>query len=312
MSEINSNRIETSSDQQRILVTGVSGLIGQVIFNYLTKTYPTKYQVFGLDQHMKPSSRYQLETNDDSNFEPTLNLPSDRFFQCDITDRTKLHHFIEEQKIEIIIHLAAVLENHPDIEKISRVNIDGAKNVFEARQFYYFVSFQINSYFILAGVRRIIYASSVMTVFGYLTREPYLSISNETFDDTTMLQNLRKLTVTDDPPLPYLSTPGDLAYCQSKIIGEQIALSIVKNTTKSIICARLGWVNIEDQPGKGWLRTVWFSHRDFCSFIDKALQAPLHISGIYFTMSNNHRLWVDIDDAKRDFDFVPQDGAEKL
>ncbi|CAF1209773.1 unnamed protein product, partial [Rotaria sordida] len=57
---------------------------------------------------------------------------------------------------------------------------------------------------------------------------------------------------------------------------------------------------------------VWLSHRDLCLFIDKVLQAPDNISGIYFLTSNNHRRWVDLDDAKRDFDFVPQDGAEKL
>jgi hypothetical protein len=29
-------------------------------------------------------------------------------------------------------------------------------------------------------------------------------------------------------------------------------------------------------------------------------------------MSNNHRLWVDIDGAKRDLGYVPQDGAEQV
>ncbi|CAF1084717.1 unnamed protein product [Rotaria sordida] len=291
MAEINSNRIESSLDQQRILITGVSGLIGRILFNYLT----TKYQVFGLDQHTNISPKYQLEYCDPIEAKPILPLPLDKFFQCDITDRIKLHKIIQEQKIEIIIHLAAIGETDPDIEKISRVNIEGTKNVFEA-----------------PGVRRIIYASSVMTVFGYLTREPYLSIMNDTFDDTTMLKDLRKLTIADDPPLPDLQTPGNIAYSQSKIIGEQMATDIVKNSSKSIICARFGWVNVYDQPGTTWARTVWFSHRDVCLFIDKALQAPLYISGTYFAMSNNHRLWVDLDDAKRDFGFVPQDAAEKL
>ncbi len=106
MSEINSNK-------QKILITGVSGLIGRILFNYLTKTYPDKYQIFGLDQHMNISSRYhQVET--------IYPLPLDKFFQC-----------------KIIIHLAAVLEKHPDLDTISRVNIQGTKNVFEAREFSY-------------------------------------------------------------------------------------------------------------------------------------------------------------------------------
>ena len=82
--------------------------------------------------------------------------------------------------------------------------------------------------------------------------------------------------------------------------------------TKSIICVRIGWVNIQNQPGATWLRTVWFSYRDVCSFFEKAIQAPSSISGIYFGTSNNHRLWMDLDNAKRDLGYVPQDGAEQL
>ncbi len=91
-----------------------------------------------------------------------------------------------------------------------------------------------------------------------------------------------------------------------------MAADIVKNSSKSIICARFGWVNLQNQPGTTWVKTAQLGHRDVCSFIDKALEAPLDVSGTYFVMSNNHRLWVDLDDAKRNLGFVPQEGAEKL
>jgi UDP-glucose 4-epimerase len=130
MSEIN---LESSSNQEHILITGVSGLMGRILFNHLTKTYPDKYQVFGVDQHMNISSRYQIQYDENRPVEP-LPLSSDKFFQCDITDRRKLYEIIQKQKIDIIIHLAAVLETDPDLEKISRVNIEGTKNVFEARK----------------------------------------------------------------------------------------------------------------------------------------------------------------------------------
>jgi nucleoside-diphosphate-sugar epimerase len=123
-----------NSNKQRILITGVSGLIGRILFKYLTKTYPDKYEVFGLDQHMKVSGRYQADSNKSDEIEATYPLPLDKFFQCDITDRTKLFEIIEQQHIEIIIHLAGVLQTHPDLETISRVNIEGTKNVFEARE----------------------------------------------------------------------------------------------------------------------------------------------------------------------------------
>jgi nucleoside-diphosphate-sugar epimerase len=78
------------------------------------------------------STRYK--PNETHLVEAIKPIPSDKFFQCDITDRTKLFQIIEEQKIDFIIHLAAVLEMHPDIQKISDVNINGTKNIFEARQ----------------------------------------------------------------------------------------------------------------------------------------------------------------------------------
>jgi nucleoside-diphosphate-sugar epimerase len=163
-----------------------------------------------------------------------------------------------------------------------------------------------------AGVDRVIFASSVMLVFGYYKREPYLSIFNETFDDKTMLKSLRKLTVNDDPTDPSDRSKGHYIYSKSKIIGEEMAKDIVKNSTKSIISVRVGWVNIDNQPGITCHRTVWFSYRDVCSFFEKAIQAPSHISGTYFATSNNHRSWLDLDDAKRDLGYVPQDGAEPL
>ncbi|CAF1135007.1 unnamed protein product [Rotaria sordida] len=295
MNEISSNEKELSANQQRILIIGVSGLIGRLLFNHLTKTYPTKYEVLGLDQHMNISPRYQFKNYDNFKAETIVPLPLNKFFQCDITDREKLHQIIKEQNIKIIIHLAALLETHPDIEQISYVNIEGTKNVFEA-----------------PDIHRIIYASSGMVVHGYLDRQPYLSIFNETFDDNTILKDLRKITVADDPPLPDLTTPGRTVYSKGKIICEQMATDIVKNNSKSIICARFGAVNIEDKPETTWNRSLWLSHRDLCSFISKALEAPLNISGIYFVMSNNHRLWVDLEHTKRDLGYVPQDGAEKI
>ncbi len=109
-------------------------MIGRILFNYLTKTYTDKYQIFGLDQHLNISSRYQTDNEKNHQVETIYPLALDKFFQCDITDRIKLFQIIEEQQIEIIIHLAAVLENHPDPDTISRVNIQGTKNVFEARE----------------------------------------------------------------------------------------------------------------------------------------------------------------------------------
>lgn len=159
----------------------------------------------------------------------------------------------------------------------------------------------------LANVDRIIFASSVRTVFGYLRQEPYHSIYTDTFNDETMLNNLRKITTDDYPAYPLDETPGDQIYCQTKILGEQMS-----RNSKSIICIRLGWVTIDDQPGLTWLRTVWLSYRDLCSFIHQSLQSSQLINGIYFAISNNHRSWLDIEKAKQDLGFIPIDGARRI
>lgn len=150
-----------------------------------------------------------------------------------------------------------------------------------------------------------------MVLFDYFIREPYCSITNGSVDDVTLLKGFEKLSVAQHPALPYCQTPEKRAYTESKIMGEQMAAEIVKSTSKSIICVRIGSVNINNQPEADAVRTVWLSYRDLCSFIDRALEAPLNISGTYFAISNNYRSCIDLEDARRDLGYIPQDGAEK-
>ena len=146
-----------------------------------------------------------------------------------------------------------------------------------------------------------------MTVFGYLSCEPYSSV--KTNDQPIPL---RPLTVQDDPPVLDRRSESILAYCQSKIDVEEMSLALSEG--RSVIVVRFGWVNILDQANEEmWYRTVWLSHRDLCAFIDRCLEAtPSDLSGIYFAVSNNHRGWLDLQRAKNDLDYIPVDGAPEL
>lgn len=108
-----------------------------------------------------------------------------------------------------------------------------------------------------------------------------------------------------------IQTPGTTAYSESKVAGEQMAACVIQNSTKSIICVRFGGVNIDDQPEQTWRRPSWLSYHDLCQSIDKVIEAPPKMSGTYYLTSNNRRRWVDLEDARQDFGFVLQDGAEK-
>ena len=73
------------------------------------KKYSSKYYLIGIDQHFKVSPRYQLENDFNLNEENLLSIRSDRFIQCDITNEKEFHQIISEHRIQIIIHLAALL-----------------------------------------------------------------------------------------------------------------------------------------------------------------------------------------------------------
>ena len=119
----------------RVLITGASGLVGRLFFNHLNTQIPLKYDVYGLDITTEVSSRYELEKLPitESDKQKTA-IPQDRFVHCDVTDREKLHRILSELKIDIVIHLAVGLPIETDVNKVLRVNVEGTRNVFEARK----------------------------------------------------------------------------------------------------------------------------------------------------------------------------------
>ena len=120
---------------KRVLITGASGLIGRQIFNHLNTQVPRKYDVYGLDITTDVSSRYELEKLliSETDKQRTA-IPQDRFVQCNVTNREELHRIIGELKIDIVIHLAASSPFETNVDNLLRVNVEGTRNVFEARK----------------------------------------------------------------------------------------------------------------------------------------------------------------------------------
>ena len=120
---------------QAVLVTGARGFIGQAVCKPLQRE---GYRVLALDQ-----SRAGGEPGTTPGGE----------IQCDISDAARLRSVFEAERIEAIIHLAAILPTAAQREPVraTQVNILGSLNLLEmARRF---------------GVRRMVFGSS-LSVYG--------------------------------------------------------------------------------------------------------------------------------------------------
>jgi nucleoside-diphosphate-sugar epimerase len=282
---------------KKILITGASGLIGGILIEHLSKN--VNYDIYGIDKHIGLSIRYQLENTPISdNQQPILSL-KDKFFICDIIDQIKLSNIIHDNQINIIIHLAALLENET-IEQINDINCHGTKILFDIAIKY-------------EHVEVIIYGSSVMAVFGYLENEPYLALSK----NVQPKEELKKITI-HDPMNPSHLNPSFEAYCQSKIYGEELAkqYSSNENINVKFICVRLGWINTTNDVTSNlydWNdKSIWCSYRDLCQFFDRLLENEMKLKKfvIYFVSSNNDFCWVGMKNCLEDLNYIPQDGAK--
>jgi nucleoside-diphosphate-sugar epimerase len=282
---------------KKILITGASGLIGGILIEHLSKN--SNYDIYGIDKHIRLSLRYQLENTPVLDNQQPILPSKDKFYICDITDQKQLSNIIQDNQINIIIHLAALLEIET-VEKINDVNYRGTKILFDiaTKQ---------------EHVEMIIYGSSIMTVFGYLENEPYSSLSK----NIQPKEELKKLTI-NDPMIPSHLNPTFEAYCRSKMYGEELAKQYSSNDTNNVkfICARLGWVSTTNDITSNLYnwddKSVWCSYRDLCQFFDRLLenQSKLKKFNIYFVSSDNDFCWVDMNNSKEDLNYVPQDGAK--
>jgi hypothetical protein len=78
----------------------------------------------------------------------------------------------------------------------------------------------------------------------------------------------------------------------------------------SILCIRIGKVEVEDVPLNRRNASVWCSHRDIVQMIDRAVHAPDDLRfAVVFACSDNPTSYRDIDHARRVLGYVPQDSA---
>ena len=214
-----------------------------------------------------------------------LPSPADHnIFQADISDFEEVNSVISKiAPIPYLIHFAAVSSTDAKWHSVLRNNIHGTRNIFESARVH--------------KINRVIFASSNHVTGAYEGNPP-----------TLHRQSKPQLISTTDEIRP------DGPYGISKMAGEAIARYYFDYHHVMAVCLRIGSVIDPDDPtrDKRHLAT-WLSHNDLTKLIKASLLAKDDFPGfgIYYGVSNNSRRFWDIENARIELGFVPQDNASK-
>ena len=246
--------------KKRVLITGLSGVIGTGIIMYLEE----KYELSALNRRDVPG------------------VPCHR---ADIADLGAIKPAFEGK--DVVVHLAASLGN-ASWEDTLHVNLIGCYNVFEASR--------------LAGVKRVIFASSGATVWGYESDFPYNAIMAGEYEKVPSEWPL----LTAESPV----RPHGLYGC-SKVWGEALGRYCSDMFGISVICLRYGRVKAEDRPTTPRDFAVWCSLRDSAQMVERCIDAPESVRfDIFYVLSSNRWRHRDIEHARQVVGYEPQDSAD--
>ena len=261
---------------KKILITGVSGLIGSSVYTRLASE-PDHYDVFGFSQSRAPSVRVP-EGRD-------IDIPDDHFRRGEVQDMDAVREAVSD--MDAVVHMAATWDLFDDILPH---NLVGAYNLFEACK--------------EAGVKRIIAASTIQVSMGQHRSEPYRSIAAREYDDVP--DDFTNVTVREP------AEPRNL-YAASKVWAESLARVYAHTTALSCLCIRIGWVVAEDRPPHKNAVDIWCSQRDIAQLIECCITADDDLRfGIFYGMSKNRWNWVDLKDAREKVGYIPEDSAENF
>ncbi len=247
---------------KKVLITGMSGLIGGL-----------------LRAHLEELGGYEFTA---LNRRPVDGVTS---HQADITDLDAIKPAFEGQ--DIVVHLAAYARSSAPWDEILSANLIGTRNVFEAAR--------------LAGVKRVVFASSGSTLKGWELVEPYKAIAEGRYEDVPD----RWQMITHESV-----RPND-EYGASKVWGEALGRTYSDVHHMSILCVRIGAVPRENRSRSPREFAVFLSHRDVVDILHRCIEAPDDLNYDIFLATSNNKWGIrDMDHAKEVLGYVPQDSAE--
>lgn len=188
--------------------------------------------------------------------------------------------------VDTVVHMAASRGDVP-AETHIKANVTGVYNLLEACR--------------IAGVKRIVAASTGAVIAGYEKDDPFKSLVH---DPDFEMPSPRPMITVDTPIRPRNM------YSVSKMFTENLGRMYSEQYDMSVICIRIGKVEIDDVPLNARNASVWCSHRDILQMIDKAVHAPDDLKyAVVFACSDNPTRYRDIEHARETLGFVPQDSA---
>ncbi len=246
----------------KVLITGMSGLIGGILRN-----------------HLESLGGYELTALNRRAVEGV------RTVQASIADLDAIRPSFEGQ--DVVVHLAAHVASEPMGDVVAG-NLVGTWNVYEAAR--------------MAGVKRVIFASSGDTIRGIDTDPPYDQFLNGDYEAVSRWEwpNVMKDLVR----------PGTV-YGASKVWGEVLGRVYSADHGLSILCVRIGACPAENRPRNVREFAAWLSHRDVADMLHRCIEAPDDLMyDNFFAVSDNKWNYRDIEHAKHVLGYVPQDKAE--
>ncbi len=252
------------ADKQKVLITGFGGRISRVLRNALGD----KYEMSGIDI---------VDVADGDSL--TVNLSDLEAIKPAFVGK------------EVVIHLAAEPRHTPDIgwDILMPNNVSATANVYEAAK--------------LAGVKRVIFFSSMHVNGLYEEDSPYKEIASGVYDGLD--PDAVPLVTHEMPVRP------DAFYAVTKIFGEQLGRYYSEAFGMTVLCIRFGTTSPSDRPGDDARSYVsYFSHRDIVTMTDRCIEVEGVPFDIFFGASKNKWKIYDTPRAWKVLGFEPQDNAE--
>ena len=248
---------------KRILITGMSGLIGGL-----------------LKEHLTAQGGYELSA---LNRSIVKDVPT---HSADISNLSEIRPAFDN--IDTVVHLAAYLGSDSFEEQLP-TNIIGTYNVFEAAR--------------LAGIKRVVYASSGSTVRGVENTYPYKEIAKGLYSEVK-------------GPIPLVThkdvRPGGV-YGATKVWGEAVARHFSDAYDMSMLCVRIGSVTEGDEPSDPRQKSIYLSHRDVCQILQLSVEAPEDLKyDIFLATSNNRWSYRDLEHPRKVLGYRPNSSAEDI